>query len=124
MEWIRHFLSELEIVQHKTEIFEDNQAAISIATSLSVSGNSRHVVVRYARVREAVTEKMRLSKLFTSGRGGGDSVHRHGAILEFFDWMRADGAMTVRFGERQCPGCGVQSVGAQSRAAAWCSCLF
>ena len=38
--------------------------------------------------------------------------------------MRADGAMTVRFCERQCPGCGVQSVGAQSRAAAWCSCLF
>ena len=54
LEWIRHFLSELGIVQHKTKIFEDNQAAISIATSLSVSGNSRHVVVRYARVREAV----------------------------------------------------------------------
>ena len=35
---------------------------------------------------------------------------------QFFDWMRADGAMAVRFGERQCPGCGVQSVGAQSRA--------
>ncbi len=30
--------------------------------------------------------------------------------MKFFDWMRADGAMTVRFGERQCPGCGVQSV--------------
>ena len=54
LEWIRHFLSELGIVQHKTKIFEDNQAAISIATSLFVSGNSRHVVVRYARVREAV----------------------------------------------------------------------
>ena len=45
-------------------------------------------------------------------------------LHQFFDWMRADGAMTVRFCERQCPGCGVQSVGAQSRAAAWCSCLF
>jgi hypothetical protein len=51
---IRYFLGELGIVQKKTKVFEDNQAAISLATSLSVSGNSRHVVVRYARVREAV----------------------------------------------------------------------
>jgi hypothetical protein len=58
LEWIRHFLSELGIVQNKTKIFEDNQAAISIATSLSVSGNSRHVVVRYARVREAVKNEI------------------------------------------------------------------
>ena len=51
-------MSELGIVQNKTKIFEDNQAAISIATSLSVSGNSRHVVVRYARVREAVKNEI------------------------------------------------------------------
>ena len=48
------FLGELGIVQQKTKVFEDNQAAISIDTSLSVSGNCRHVVMRYSRVREAV----------------------------------------------------------------------
>ena len=42
----------------QNNFFEDNQAAISIATSLSVSGNSRHVVVRYARVREAVKNEI------------------------------------------------------------------
>ena len=57
IEWIRHFLGELGIIQQKTKVFEDNQAAISLATSLSVSGNSRHVVVRYARVREAVANE-------------------------------------------------------------------
>jgi hypothetical protein len=54
IEWIRHFLGELGIVQDKTNVYEDTQAAISLATSLSISGNSRHVVVRYSRVREAV----------------------------------------------------------------------
>ena len=54
IEWIRHFLGELGIVQDKTKVYEDNQAAISLATSLSISANSRHVVVRYSRVREAV----------------------------------------------------------------------
>jgi len=57
IEWIRHFLGELGIIQQKTKVFEDNQAAISLATSLSVSGTSRHVVVRYARVREAVANE-------------------------------------------------------------------
>ncbi len=47
-------MGELGIVQDKTKVYEDNQAAISLATSLSISGNSRHVVVRYSRVREAV----------------------------------------------------------------------
>ena len=58
------------------------------------------------------------------GEGGFENSNFVNGAPSFFDWMRADGAMTVRFGERQCPGCGVQSVGAQSRAAAWCSCLF
>ena len=48
------FLGELGIVQDKTKVYEVNQAAISLATSLSISVNSRHVVVRYSRVREAV----------------------------------------------------------------------
>ena len=38
--------------------------------------------------------------------------------------MRADGAMSFRLLGRTSPWCSVQSVGAQSRAAAWCSCLF
>ena len=40
----------------------------------------------------------------------------------FFLLDDADGAFMAS--ERPSPGCGVQSVGAQSRAAAWCSCLF
>ena len=48
------FLGELGIVQDKKKIYEDNQAAISLATSLSISANSTHVVVRYSWVREAV----------------------------------------------------------------------
>jgi hypothetical protein len=33
LEWIRHFLGELGIVQRQAKVFEDNQAATSIAMS-------------------------------------------------------------------------------------------
>ncbi len=64
-----------------------------------------------------------LSKIIRSIYGRGtwsraipeSHTHRGG---QFFDWMLARGPMAARFCERPYPGCGVQSVGAQSRAAA------
>jgi hypothetical protein len=64
----------LGIVQHKTKIFEGNQAAISVATSLSVSGNSRHVVARYARVREAVQNETLEDNYVTTNQQYADTL--------------------------------------------------
>ena len=46
------------IGQSTIPVYEDNCAAISLATGLTFNANSRHIVVRYARVREVVAEKL------------------------------------------------------------------
>ena len=58
LEWLKAFLHELGIGQSTIPVYEDNCAAISLATGLTFSANSRHIVVRYARVREVVAEKL------------------------------------------------------------------
>jgi hypothetical protein len=51
-------LQEMDITQATIPMYEDNSAAISLATGLTFSANSRHIVVRYARVRQAVANKL------------------------------------------------------------------
>jgi hypothetical protein len=58
LEWLKAFLHELGIGQSTISVYEDNCAAISLATGLTFNANSRHIVVRYARVREVVAEKL------------------------------------------------------------------
>ena len=58
LEWLKAFLQELGIGQTTISVYEDNCAAISLATGLTFNVNSRHIVVRYARVREVVAEKL------------------------------------------------------------------
>ncbi len=55
---MKAFLHELGIGQSTISVYEDNCAAISLATGLTFSASSRHIVVRYTRVREVVAEKL------------------------------------------------------------------
>ncbi len=58
LEWLRSFLNELQVPQHPTIVHEDNEAAINLAQGLSFSATSRHIVVRYSRVREIVQDQL------------------------------------------------------------------
>ena len=58
LEWLRSFLNELQVPQHPTLVHEDNEAAIKLAQGLSFSATSRHIVVRYSRVREIVQDQL------------------------------------------------------------------
>jgi hypothetical protein len=55
---LKAFLQELGIGQSTIPLYEDNCAAIALATGLTFSANSRHIFVRYARVREVVAAKL------------------------------------------------------------------
>jgi hypothetical protein len=58
IEWLRSFLNELSIPQRPTIVYEDNDAALKLAQGLSFTATSRHVVVRYSRVREVITDQL------------------------------------------------------------------
>ncbi len=58
LEWLKAFLEELGIGQSTIPVYEDNCAVVSLATGLTFSANSRHIVVRYARVREVIAAKL------------------------------------------------------------------
>jgi len=52
--WIRALLDEMGYPQEATPVYEDNSAAIDMATRVGMSNKTKHVVVRHACVREAV----------------------------------------------------------------------
>ena len=53
--WLRQFLSELGFPQESTIIYEDNQAAIALATDHGVSRRTKHIDVRHHFLRDCVT---------------------------------------------------------------------
>ena len=54
--WYRVLLQELGLIEddHCFDVYEDNQASIAFAESAWVKDASKHMAVRYFRVREAV----------------------------------------------------------------------
>ena len=58
IEWLRSFLAELHIPQRPTIVHDDNDVAIKIGRGSSYNATSRHVFVRYSRVREFFQEQL------------------------------------------------------------------
>jgi hypothetical protein len=57
--WLRHLLEDLQLpIQGPVVVFEDNQAAIKIATNLLISDRSKSIRIKFHAVREMVEEKL------------------------------------------------------------------
>jgi hypothetical protein len=57
--WVRYLLEDLQLPkQDPVVVYEDNQAAIKIATKLLISDRSKSIRIKYHAVREMIEEKL------------------------------------------------------------------